>query len=71
MSNYEGKFLRHHDILVVTDDSHLLCKSQHANSSGYCQNGMISLKKGMPCIMDDECPANGTNGLMANTYASC
>jgi len=34
---------------VINDDSHLLCRSQYADSKGVCQAGLRSKNKGKPC----------------------
>lgn len=40
---------------VINDDSHLMCRSQYANSSGICAPGIRSLNKGKVCKNQTMC----------------
>ena len=55
--------------LVITDDSHLLCVSQYANSQGICSAGDTSKNKGQACDTNDDCP-NSDNTATAKCQCS-
>ncbi len=51
---------------VVNDDSHLLCRSQNADSRGICQAGYKSKNKGKPCKTNKDCPSVEDPNVFAN-----
>ena len=53
-------------LIVVNEDSHLLCKSQYASPLGVCSEGTKSTNKGQTCEIDDDCPSSD-----GTSYAKC
>lgn len=41
----------------ISEDSHLLCRSQFADPTGNCSAGAVSKNKGKECKTDADCPS--------------
>jgi len=51
---------------VFDEESHLLCESQYAGADGVCSSGQQSLRKGLECDSDSNCPSD-----VDGQYAAC
>jgi len=46
---------------VITEDSHLMCRSQYSDPFGNCSDGARSLNKGKVCSDDSNCTSTDPN----------